>query len=39
MVKEIYLLRQDKDELLKDLIEIRQAYKEITGKDYERKEK
>lgn len=35
MIKEIYLLRQDKDLLLKDLIEIRQAYKKETGKEYE----
>lgn len=34
MYKEIYLLQQDKDKLLEDLINIRKAYKEVTGHDY-----
>lgn len=34
MYKEIYLLQQDKDKLLEDIIKIRRAYKEATGIDY-----
>lgn len=34
MYKEIYKLQQDKDELLKDLIDIRKSYREVTGFDY-----
>ena len=34
MYKEIYQLQADKDELLKDLLEVRKAYKEISGHDY-----
>lgn len=34
MYKEIYKLQQDKDILLKDLIKIRQAYKNATGEEY-----
>lgn len=34
MYKKIYKLQQDKDELLKDLINIRKSYKEVTGFDY-----
>ena len=35
MYKEIYLLQQDKDKLLEDLIKIRHAYKEATGFEYQ----
>ena len=34
MYKEIYKLQQDKDVLLEDLIKVRAAYKEETGRDY-----
>lgn len=34
MYKEIYSLQADKDKLLEDLIKIRKAYREATGKDY-----
>ena len=34
MIREIYALRSDKDEMLEDLIKIRAAYKEVTGHDY-----
>ena len=34
MYKEIYLLQQDKDKLLEDIIKLRTAYKEATGIDY-----
>ena len=35
MYKEIYQLQQDKDELLKKLIEINAAYRRETGYDYQ----
>ncbi len=35
MYKEIYSLQADKDRLLEDLLSVRQAYREATGKDYE----
>ena len=35
MYKEIYELQQDKDELLKKLIEINAAYRRETGNDYQ----
>ena len=34
MLKEIYLLRSEKEMLMKDLIKIQSAYKEETGKDF-----
>jgi len=34
MYKEIYALQADKDELLKDLLKIRKAYKDVTGVEY-----
>ena len=34
MYKTIYLLQQDKDKLLEDLLKIRKAYKDVTGNDY-----
>ena len=34
MYKEIYLLQQDKDNLLHDIIAINQAYRELTGSEY-----
>lgn len=34
MIKEIYLLQQDKDKLLESLIKLNKAYRDITGKDY-----
>jgi len=34
MYKEIYLLQQDKDKLLEDIIKIRKAYREATGNEY-----
>lgn len=34
MYKEIYKLQQDKDVLLKDIIELRKAYKDVTGNEY-----
>jgi len=38
MYKTIYKLQAEKDELLKDLIQLRAAYKEATGEDYIEKE-
>lgn len=38
MYKTIYKLQAEKDELLKDLIQLRTAYKEATGEDYIEKE-
>ena len=35
MYKQIYLLQQDKDKLLEDLIRLNAAYKEVTGHDYQ----
>lgn len=35
MYKEIYLLQQDKDKLLEDIIKIRKAYRELSGHDYQ----
>ena len=35
MYKEIYLLQQDKDELLKHLVELNAAYRRETGNDYQ----
>ena len=35
MYKEIYKLQADKDMLLEDIVRIRAAYKEATGKDYQ----
>lgn len=34
MYKEIYLLQQDKDQLLEQIIKMNKAYKEVTGSDY-----
>lgn len=34
MYKKIYLLQQDKDKLLEDIIKLRKAYKEATGYEY-----
>ena len=34
MYKEIYLLQQDKDKLLEDILKLRKAYKDVTGIDY-----
>ena len=34
MIETIYKLQGDKDNLLDDLIKVRAAYKEVTGKDY-----
>lgn len=34
MYKEIYLLQQDKDKLLEDLLKINKAYREVTGHDF-----
>lgn len=34
MYKEIYLLQEDKDKLLADLLKLRKAYKDVTGYDY-----
>jgi hypothetical protein len=34
MIREIYALRSDKDEMLTNLIKVRAAYKEATGHDY-----
>lgn len=38
MYKTIYKLQAEKNELLKDLIQLRTAYKEATGEDYIEKE-
>ena len=35
MYKEIYALQADKDLLMNEIIKIRAAYKDATGKDYE----
>ena len=35
MIREIYALRSDKNEILEDLIKIRAAYREATGHDYQ----
>ena len=35
MLKEIYLLQQDKDMLLKDILNLRAAYRSVAGKEYE----
>lgn len=35
MYKQIYLLQQDKDKLLEDIIKLHKAYKEATGHDYQ----
>ena len=34
MYKEIYLLQQDKDKILEDLIKLAKAYRDLTGHDY-----
>ena len=34
MYKEIYLLQQDKDKLLEQIIKMNKAYTEATGSDY-----
>ena len=35
MYKEIYALQADKDKLLEDIIKIRKAYRDATGKDWQ----
>ncbi len=34
MYKEIYALQSDKDKLLEEILKLRKAYRDITGKDY-----
>ena len=39
MIRKIYVLQQTNDDLLKELIKIRRAYKNETGKEYKGSDK
>ena len=34
MIRKIYILKETNDDLLKELIKVRRAYKDETGKEY-----